>query len=271
MSHIASVGNPRAAHYAGLARQSASRGSKRFVFTVYGDDLQPFPSHYARFAWDDNPLKGFWTWVRYRWLFHDFRMFGLKETLKKQYYMGEAWRRRDERIFCGKDENGNKYWVSRKNGAKMGGRLFEPVDPHWFRGQDGAEIPPGYAIWWQYNRAFTPAQEKARGEHGPHTHSTTFATPWRIKWTAKNPTSHGNAAIFDPWMSHQPGMLWCEHQPVIKEAGYSGWTTQVGRPSHTPFFGEHDIPEDTVLAYWRRIPFHMKSSHSIDGDEWRVA
>ena len=126
--------------FAEMARKSATRGSKNFIWLQPHDERIYFPSWRGKQS--DNPLlnwRGTWKW---RWILMDFRIFGFKEAIRKNYYMSVAWHHRGERIYMGSDENGNKYWQSWDAQRSGGGRWVEPADPHWFRGWDSQTPPP---------------------------------------------------------------------------------------------------------------------------------
>lgn len=259
--------NPRAAQYAEMAAQNSRVGSKNFVRTRMWDDIMPLPRHQARQA--DNPMKDFLGWIRYRWIFHDFRMFGLKKWFRYHYYLGEAWRRKDEKIFVGKDENGNKYWFSRRSKGSYHTRLVEPVDAHWFRGQDGHTAPPMWLKWLNGNAAHTPAQMKARGEYG-HNSRLGMPLPFTFKHATYAMPNSGSSFGREPSFMPAVGHVVNPDHKALKEAGFSRWTPNAAMPHVMPYAGVHDYSDEVVEEFYRGQWAFGRINKGNDHDEWKA-
>lgn len=258
--------NPLATRYAQLAAKNSKCGSKNFVYTKTWDDPMPLPRHQGRQG--DNPFLEFLGWIRLRWCIHDFRMFGFKGAIRKHYYIGEAWRRKDEKIFVGKDDNGNKYWLTRRSKGSFFCRIVEPVDPHWFRGQEPHVAPPMWLKWLMHNMAHTPAQMKARGEYG-HNSRLGMPMPFNIKHSPFAIPNQGQTFGREPLYCPAPGMLINPERKVLEEAGWSRWTINKGVPTHMPFVGVHDYSDEVVEEYWRGHWAFGRVSKGNDHDEWK--
>lgn len=258
--------NPAASKYAVQAVKASKCGSKNFVYTPVHDNRHAFPRHHHRQS--DVPWRDSFSTQRLRWIFHDFRMFGLWGAIKKHYYIGEAWRRKDEKIFVGKDENGNKYWMSRRTTGALQNRFIEPKDPHWFRGQEPHAAPPMWIKWLNGNAAHTPAQVQARGEWGLNSRLGR-TLPFNIKYDNWSPLNWGSMWSRDPMWVSGPGMLIHPERRTLQEAGYSRWVVNQGQPAYMPFCGVHDAPDELVEEYYRGQWAFGRTSKGNDHDEWR--
>jgi hypothetical protein len=258
--------NPNAQMYAAAAKNASSVGSKKFVFFPIHDDR--LGTSFGSKGRTDNPILNSWWCQKYRWIWHDFRMFGLFGTLRKQYYFGEAFRIKCERIFAGKDEEGNKYWFTRRAACQT--RMVEPVDPHWFRGADAGGQHPAWQKWLFQHTAHSPAVMRARGERSMMTHWVDTNTFLNVKWHRHSQFFHA-ATTRDPGMFHNASLLNPDYK-IMEEAGFSRWfqlQTNVGGPVHPPFFGEHDFSDDLVEEYYRGQWAFCRSNKGTDHDEWR--
>lgn len=258
--------NSMAKKYGEMAVRSSKCGSKNFVYTKAHDDAHSFPRHHHRQG--DNPVRLSFTWARWRWIVHDFRMFGLFGAVRKHYYIGEAWRRKDEKIFVGKDENGNKYWQSRRAQGTFFVRIIEPADPHWFRGQSPHAASPMWLKWMQGGAAHTPAQMKARGEWG-HNSRLGIPMPFNIKYNEWSPLNAGNIYTRDPMWVAGPGLLVNPERRALQESGFSRWMWQKGLPVYMPFCGVHDYSDELVEEFYRGQWAFGHESKGNDHDEWR--
>lgn len=260
--------NPLSKKYGEIATRSSKCGSKNFVYTKMYDDRQPAPTHIHRQS--DVPWRDAWSLQRYRWMVHDFRMFGLWGALRKHYYIGESWRHKDEKIFVGKDENNGKYWLVRRNGGSIFARIHEPVDPHWFRGQSHHAIPAMWLKWMQGNTAHTPAQMKARGEYG-HNSRVGMPLPFDIAHDEWTPLTQGGHYQYtrDPTFALSQGMLVNPERKVLQEAGFSRWAKNMGHPIYMPFCGVHDYSDELVEEYYRGQWAFSRRSKGNDHDEWK--
>jgi hypothetical protein len=259
--------NPNAAKYAVQATQSSKVGSKNFVNTRVWDDQMPFPRHQARQA--DNPMTDFLGWIRYRWMFHDFRMFGISGAIRKHYYFGELWRRKDEKIFVGKDDNGNKYWFSRRSKGSYHTRFVEPVDAHWFRGQDPHCAPPMFQKWMTGNAAHTPAIMKARGEYG-YNSRLGQPLPFKFKHSTFAMPNQGGEFAREPTYVPGPGMLVNPERKVLQDSGYTRWVSSKGNPQYMPFCGVHDHSDELLEEYYRGTWAFGRANKGNDHDEWKA-
>jgi hypothetical protein len=251
-------------NYAAMAKKSASRGSFRYVHVAFWDDKEPWPNHWGRQG--DNPFKNSYGWLRYRWMVHDVRIYGFRESFRRWYYLLDVWRMRGERIFAGEDDNGNRYWfshMSKANAGLKGGRFIEPADPHWFRGQDHHTPSPAWLLWLAGNTAHTPAQIKARGEWGPHGRQAGGIVPWRVQHRGDTFTS-GN----DPGALPSNQMLVSPWYKLLKESGFSHFNMNMN-PVHAPFLGEHDVRQEVVEDFYRHLGPYTRWSRGHDHDEWR--
>ncbi|CCW69481.1 unnamed protein product [Phytomonas sp. Hart1] len=258
--------NPFAPRYAKMATQSSKCGSKNFVYTKVHDDPMPGPRHHHRQS--DVPWRDSFSWNRMRWIIHDFRMFGLFGALKKHYYIGESWRRKDEKIFVGKDEFGNKYWMSWRTSGSMGTRLVEPADPHWFRGQSPFTANGIWRKWLQGSVAHTPAQIKARGEWGLNSRAG-IPMPFNIKNDSWSPINWGIFWSRDPAWVPGVGNLVNPERRVLQEAGFTRWVHNQGQPIYMPFCGVHDVSDELVEEYYRGHWAFGRSSKGNDHDDWQ--
>jgi len=255
----------RGAQYAAMTRKSASRGSFRYVHVAIWDDREPFPNHFGRQG--DNPFKNSYGWLRFRWMVHDVRLYGIRESIRKWYYLQDTWRNRGERIFAGEDELGNKFWFSHMSKATSGikgGRFVEPKDPHWFRGQDYHVTHPSWMLWLAGCTAHTPAQIKARGEWGPHGRVCNGTTMWNVRWRADHVQGHGN----DPTYVPSNTILVSPWYKLIKEAGFSRYIYNMN-PVHAPFAGEHDVKQEVVEDFFRMQAPTCRWTRGHDHDEVR--
>ena len=258
--------NPLATTWGAVAKQSSKVGSCRFVFLPQNDDRQNFRFNKGL---TDNPFRDHWGWVKWRWNFHDFRMFGLFGALRKHYYIGEAWRRKDEKIFMGKDPSGNKYWMGRRSGSSNYGKIIEPADPHWFRGQDPGGTTAPWHKWLTSQSAHTPAAVRARGELGRNSHSTNNG-PFNYKHTRFDHLLRFHNTWRDPGYCFDAQLLNPDYK-VLEEAGFSRWfqmQAQVSGPVHPPFFGEHAFSDDLVEEYYRGQWAFCRSNKGTDHDNW---
>ncbi|EPY35670.1 hypothetical protein STCU_01004 [Strigomonas culicis] len=226
----------------------------------------PGPRHNARQS--DLPWKDSLTWARWRWIMHDFRMFGLGGFIYKHVYIGEAWRRKDEKIFVGKDENGNKYWMARRTQGTLFSRFVEPKDPHWFRGQAPHCAPPTWLKWLQFNAAHSPAQVRARGEWGLNSRMG-MPLPFNIKYDDFSPLNWGETWSRDPMWVAGPLQLVNPERKALQEAGFSRWVQNQGNPLYMPFCGVHDYSDELVEEYYRGQWAFGRTSKGNDHDEWR--
>lgn len=258
--------NPMAERYGEMAARASKVGSKNFVYNPMHDDKMAFPRHHHRQS--DVPWRDSMTWARWRWIVHDFRMFGLWGALRKHYYIGESWRRKDEKIFVGKDENGNKYWLVRRSAGAMTSRIIEPKDPHWFRGQSPHTASSIWLKWLQGNVAHTPAQIKARGEWGLNSR-VGQPLPFNIKYDDFSPINWGSIWSRDPMWAPGPGVLVNPEKKVLEEAGYSRWVVNQGSPVYMPFCGVHDYSDELVEEFYRGQWAFGRVSKGNDHDEWR--
>ena len=245
-----------------MTRKSAQRGSKNFVWVQPFDERMYWPSW--RGQQSDNPFaqwRGTW---KFRWIIMDFRIFGFKEAIRKNWYMQCAWHSRGERIYMGTDENGNKYWQSWDAQRSGGGRWVEPADPHWFRICTHVP-PPAWQMWLGGVMAHTPAIMQARGEWGPHGRMAKSLTPFNVRWRADLMTSVGNdpthvpsnSVFFSPWSS------------LLKEAGYARYIYN-RNPMWAPMVQPHDLKQEIVEDFFRRdMPF-CQWHRGQDHDEWRA-
>ena len=250
--------------YAALARKSASRGSFRFVYNAHWDDREPWPNHFGRQG--DNPFKNSYGWLKFRWLVHDVRVYGFKESIRKWYYLLDTWRNKGEKIFAGEDENGNRYWFSHMSKATSGirgGRFFEPADPHWFRGADYHTPPPKYMAWLLGMTAHTPAQIKARGEWGIHGRQTGGQVLWQVRHR-QDFMHQGN----DPTWLPNNQMLVSPWYRILRESGFAHFN-YTSNPSSAPFIGEHDVKQEVVEDFYRHTAPAARWSRGQDHDEWR--
>lgn len=258
--------NPNAETYAAAARTSALGGTKKFVY---------YPMHDDRYNWSigskgrtDSPIINAWWFTKYRWMWHDFRMFGLQGTARKNYYFGDAWRAKDERIFVGKDQLGSKYWFFRRGGGN-GTRLVEPVDAGWFRIDSGGN-PPAWIKWLMGHTAHTPATMEARGEASIMTSWCDSQNFINYKWSRTTQFLH-EGRTRDPGYFLNASLLNPEYK-VIEESGFSRWyQTQASAsgPIHPPFFGEHDFSDDLVEEYYRGQWAFCRANKGNDHDDWR--
>lgn len=246
-----------------LARKSASRGTYYFSFNDCWDSRQPWPQHRGRQG--DNPLANFGGILRYKWFIHDCRQFGFIKTITRWYYLCESWKGRGEKIYCGMDEIGNKYWTTNDAAHINGARFVEPADPHWFRGQDAQCCPPMWQQWMTYCTAHSPAQLKARGEYGPHGRQGRMH-PFNVQW-------HQSAIVLglgtDPTYVPQTGMLVSPWYKRLKEGGFCRWVTNVVYPTDPPFMGPHDIKPEIVEDFYRNNNLNCRWSKGHDHDEWK--
>lgn len=257
-----SSSSPHAQKFAEMARKSASRGSKNFVWLQPHDEKMAFPSYRGKQS--DNPFinwRGTW---KFRWILMDFRIFGFKEAIRKNWYMQNVWHARGERIYMGMDENGNKYWQSWDAQRAGGGRWVEPVNPHWFGGWDCHTPPPAWQMWMAGAIAHTPAIIQARGEWGPNGRLFKAHNPFNVKWrpdlltTAGNDAAHcpTNSVFFSPWSN------------ILKEAGYSRYIYN-RNPMWVPMIQPHDLKQEIVEDFFRRdMPF-CQWHRGADHDEWK--
>ena len=253
-----------ASKYAAMTRKSAERGTHRYVHVAMWDDKEPFPNHFGR--QHDNPFLNSYGWLRFRWMVHDVRIYGFRESFRKWYYLVDTWRNRGERIFAGEDELGNKFWFSHmaKGASGMkGGRFVEPKDPHWFRGADYHVCHPSWALWLAGCTAHTPAQIKARGEWGPHGRLAGGQTTWRVRHRADHHHT-GN----DPSYVPVNAMLVSPWYKLLKESGFSRFNHN-SNPSHHPFAGDHDVKQEVVEDFYRHQAPFCRWSRGHDHDEWR--
>lgn len=260
--------NPRAAAYAAMAKSQTEVGTKHYYHFPPLDDAMPWPAHHAR--QHDNPLKECFPWVRWQWTLHDFRIYGLWKALKKNYYMGEQRRRKDERIFCGKDENGVCYYMARRSRGSHQGRWFEAPDSHWFRGQDMHAPPALFHKWLTGNAAHTPAQVKARGEWG-HNSRMGIPLPFNIRHRSWHLLAGGIAFMRDPTYIPGAGHIVNPQYKIMEEAGFSKWgVTNKGYPMHMPFAGVHDFSDEVVEEFFRIHSPFGRANKGNDHDEWRA-
>lgn len=265
--------NPRAEAYGAAAKAIATAtGTKHFYYFPPHEDRNAWPSHKASTGCKgvvDNPFKEMFGFIRWRWVLHDFRVFGLRKALRKHYYVGEQWRMKDEKIFCGEDENGNKYWMSRRSRGSNQGRFVEPADPHWFRGQCLQTPNAAWSKWLVWNSAHSPVQIKARGEYGLNSRNG-IPLPFSIRHSWSGPQQQGTQFMRDPahiWPTH----LVSPHYRVMKEAGFSKWgVVNKGFPVHAPFHGVHDFPEEVEEEYYRVHSAFSRANKGNDHDEWRA-
>lgn len=258
--------NSMAKRYGEMAVRSSKVGSKNFVYTKSHDDAHAFPRHHHRQA--DNPFRKNFTFQRWRWTLHDFRMFGLFGALRRHFYIGEAWRRKDEKIFVGKDENGTKYWQSRRAQGTFHVRIVEAADPHWFRGQSPHTAGPMWLKWAQGGAAHTPAQMQARGEWG-HNSRLGMPLPFNIKYNEWSPLNAGEIFTRDPTWVAAPGLLVNPERRALEEAGYSRWVREKGQPMYMPFCGVHDYSDELVEEFYRGQWAFGRESKGNDHDEWK--
>lgn len=257
--------NPNAALYGAKAVIASKVGSRRFVFLSFYDDKIPFPAH--KMKQSDEPWKDNFWWTRIRWWVHDFRMFGLKAALKRHYYIGEPWRRKDEKIFVGKDDLGTTYWLSRRSQGSFNTRIMDPIDNHWFRGSDVHAAPPMWFKWMVGNLAHTPAQMQARGEWGYNARAGRPG-PFNIRHEIYSPLNGGTYFNRDPHMSTNPYSLLNPERRALAEAGNSRWTMMKGGASSYPYMGVHNYSDELVEEYYRgQWPF-SRVNKSGDADGW---
>lgn len=252
------------AKYAAMARKSASRGSFRFVYNSTWDDREPWPNHFGRQG--DNPFKNSYGWLKFRWLVHDVRIYGFRESFRRWYYLLDTWRNRGERIFAGEDENGNRYWFSHMGkGLTMGlrgGRFIEPKDPHVLRGQDAHTPPPKWLLWLVGNSAHTPAMMQARGEWGIHGRQWGGGV-----WSVRHKLDHLHQGNDPTWLPTN-SLLVSPWYKLIKESGFAHFSYN-SNPAHFPFAGEHDVKQEVVEDFYRHNAPHARWSRGHDHDEWR--
>ncbi len=253
-----------AVKYGEMARKAAARGSKRYVHLPIWDDRHPFPMHRGRGS--DEPIRNFRGWTRWRWLIHDFRVFGFKETVRKHYYLGENWRQKGERIFAGQDELGNKYWYTWDAPRNGVGRWVEPADPHHFRGQDAQTCPPPWQTWLNAMVAHTPAMIKARGEYGMHGRMAGAHVTFNYRWH-KDIWNFGMGN--DPTYVPTTGMIMSPWYKLLKESGFSRWVPNRGLPTHMPMVQPHDVKQEVVEEFYRGQNAFCRWSKGHDHDEWR--
>lgn len=252
--------------YGQLAAKASKCGTKRFVYTKMWDDRHAFPRHHHRQS--DVPWRDCFTFARYRWIVHDFRMFGLWGALKKHYYIGESWRRKDEKIFMGKDEHGNKYWMARRTSGVLSGRLIEPADMHWFRGQSHRAASGLWQKWLQQNLAHTPAQIQARGEYGLNSR-VGRTLPFNIRNELWSPIGFADGNYRDPSYIPGPGSLLNPERRQLEEAGYARWANMSGIPQNMPYCGVHDESDEMLHEFYRGQWAFGRASKSVDSDEWK--
>lgn len=248
--------------FAEMARKSAARGSKNFIWLQPHDERMYFPSWRGKQS--DNPFVNWRGTTKFRWVLMDFRIFGFKEAIRKNWYLNNVWHARTERIYMGTDENGNKYWQSWDAQRSGGGRWVEPADPHWFRGWDSHTPPPAWQMWLGGAIAHTPAIIQARGEWGPNGRLTRCHSPFNVRWRPDltqhtgNDASHcpTNSVFFSPWSN------------ILKEAGYSRYIYN-RNPMWVPMIQPHDLKQEIVEDFFRRdMPF-CQWHRGADHDEWR--
>jgi len=249
--------------YAAMARQSATRGSKRFIYNECWDDKPCLPNIYQRGT--DNPFRTSRAWRRFRWLIHDLRQFGIRETVRKYYYLGDSWRQRaSERRLMGIDELGNKFWQAWDSKGQAGrfGRLIEPADPHFLRGQDYWAMPPGWLMWLGGAIAHTPLQMKLRGEFGPN--GRWMEGPWRMKWS-KDCSFFWN--ISDPHFLMSNTHIVSPWYKMAKEAGFSRYTHSF-EPMWQPYEQPHEVKQEVIEDYYGYQAHNRKMSRGQDHDDW---
>jgi hypothetical protein len=263
---LAPTAGANAAKFAEMARKSAGRGTKNFIWLQIHEEGTCLPSWYKRGAWIcDNPFINMKGTRKFRWFVHDFRVFGVKETIRKMWYLHSAWVRPGERIFMGQDENGNKYWQTWDGGRAGGGRWVEPADPHWFRGWDPYTPPPPWQAWLGGMIAHTPAAIQARGEWGPNGRCYKSQTPFNVRWRpdllnfglGMDPVHvPSNSVFFSPWSN------------IVKEAGYARYIYN-RNPLYVPMLMS-DLKQEIVEDFYRRdMPF-CQWNKGQDHDEWRA-
>jgi NADH:ubiquinone oxidoreductase subunit len=252
--------------YALMARKSAQRGSKRFVYVQAHDDRQAWPSNRGR-GQTDNPFKNYRGWTRFRWCVHDVRIYGLWDAGKKFYYLLDSWRQRGERVYCGSDELGNQYYMSHDSCGQSNkhGRMVIPADPHVLRGQDGHCCPPEWQAWLHGNLAHTPAQIKARGEYGPHGRISKSNTMWNVRWRSDN---FNQGLANDPTYTPTTSVLVSPWYKLMEESGFSVYNYNMN-PTHAPFLQPHDVKQEVVEDFYRQQHAFCRQSKGQDHDEWR--
>jgi hypothetical protein len=252
------------ADFALMAKKSAGRGSKNYVHLTMHDDRNCYPAR--NFQWDDNPFRAWRGWQRWRWLIHDIRVFGSWETLRKNHYLQAVWHKKSEKIYHGRDENGNTYWSTNDGMRIQGGRWIEPVDPHWFRGSDAYTCPPDWFGWLTGNFAHTPAEMQARGELGLNGRCGGTTHPWHLEYV---PGMFLLGAGLDPTFVPQTTVVFSPWYKQMKEAGFSRWVNNIGRPLTLPFMGEHDVKDEVVEEFYRGQAAYQRWSRGHDHDEWK--
>lgn len=252
------------AQYATMSRKSAMRGSNRYLHDEYMDERKSWPIVQTPRG-SDNPFKYWRGWTRFRWMFHDIRVFGGMEYFWKWHYMHLAWNKKGEKIFMGFDENGNKYWEANETGPHWGSghRMIEPVDPHWLRGGDLHCAPHIWQQWLQDVTAHSPAVVKARGEYGNHGRYGP-SSAYNLRWYAGCLDSHG----IDPCYVPQAGVIVSPWLKQYKEAGFSRWTMAMLQPLWTPLEQPHDLKPEVVEDFYRMLPHANRWSRGHDHDQW---
>ena len=263
---LAPAVSANAAKYVAMTKIAASRGSRDFVCVPSYDERMPWPNY--KFRGTDEPLKHFRGWTRWRWMIHDFRVYGFKEFVRKHYYLGECWRQKGEKIFAGQDELGNKYWYTwdGARGNNNNGRFVEPLDPHHFRGQDAQTCPPAWQMWLQGMMAHTPAIIKARGEWGLHGRTNGAHVTFTYRWH-KDLWNFGMGN--DPTYVPTTGMVLSPWYKLLKEAGFSRFVPNIGLPTHMPMVQPHDVKQEVVESFYRGQNAFCRWSKGHDHDEWR--
>eukprot|EP00759_Apiculatamorpha_spiralis_P057306 PhF_6_TR8549/c0_g1_i1/m.13393 len=236
--------SPRVDLFREMARKAALKtNSKHFVFVSHWDDRSSFPQVRNR-GRDDNPFKNWYGWLKIRWIIQDIRVYGLKDTWWKLYYLKDAWYQKGEKILAGIDDYGNQYYYT-WHATSIHNRFFIPADPHWFRGQDSNTPPPEWLIWLNHAVAHTPTQIKARGEYGPHGRGRT--SPFMIHWQKHfammglgvDPTFVPNQSILAPWYK------------TLRDTGFT--YRSPGFPVYLPLMQGHNLRPEVVEEFYRGL------------------
>jgi hypothetical protein len=252
--------------YVVMTKKSAERQSMNFVHCSHWDDFANFPmNHNRQGGADDRSFKNYRGWTRYKWAYHDFRLFGFWTTIRKHWH-DPFLSRRGERIFAGKDEVGNKYWFTWDGTSSFNNRWYEAPDTHPLRaGADPWACVPKWIYWLAKCHAHTPAQIAARGEWGPHGRNPGKVTPFNVLW---------DKDMLVNWHS-DPGYLpsnWHILSPYYemqREAAFTRYGPNRGMPVHMPMVQPHDIKPEVVEDFWRNQQAWCRWSRGQDHDEWK--
>ena len=255
--------------YAAMARQSASRGSKHFIYNEKWEEPSTYMFRHQRGT--DNIFAEWRAWRRLQWHIHDIKVYGLLGFVKKFHWLNDVWRSRaSEKHLQGIDELGNKYWAAWDSkgcgsGMKLG-RFIEPKDPHWLRGTDWNAAPPAWHAWLRGLIAHTPQQMKARGEFGPFGRMKD-QYPFKWHWEDWHVFQNNDDPGFLPSNNHHMSP-WYKNQ---QEQGFNVDEGETLDARHSDaFMKPHDMKPEVVESFFSRINSNRTHYRSLDSDEWGV-